>query len=120
MSKNIDEIFKEVRKVANTIALTKAGCVDCRFNNNDLCDDCAKEAFKALTEKKLVVPVSEEAIEKIIGDIHYDLLGTGTPNGKFHSKCAKAIYERQFKRDECQHQNRSMDGGCKDCADPSL
>ena len=35
--------------------------------------------------------LSVDQIEKIIGDIHYDLLGTGTPNGKFHRMCAEAI-----------------------------
>jgi len=95
MSKNIDEIFKEVRKVANTIALTKAGCVDCRFNNNDLCDDCAKEAFKALTEKELVVPLSEEAlftiIRRYVSAWEIDLVT------KSQKDLAKEIYEAQFK-----------------------
>lgn len=106
MSKNIGEIFKEVRKVANTIALTKAGCVDCRFNNNDLCDDCAKEAFKALTEGKLVVPMSEEAILKLINRAPREYpfyKGIQQPvkipvwtvsNGE--RKLAKAIYKAQF------------------------
>ncbi len=92
MSKNIDEIFKEVRKVANTIALTKAGCVDCRFNNNDLCDDCAKEAFKALTEKKLIRPMSK----KEIGYVLLAYLG----DFNFVDRLAESLYEAQFKGDE--------------------
>ncbi len=102
MSKNIDEIDRVVESV---LPKQVYETVD-DLNNGDQCEralygyDFAQSQLKqALTEKKLIRPLSEEAIEKIIGDIHYDLLGTGTPNGKFHSKCAKAIYERQFKEE---------------------
>lgn len=34
-----------------------------------------------------------DEIAKIIGDIHYDLMGTGTLNGKFHRLCAEKIFK---------------------------
>lgn len=42
------DIEKKLRAIVNTAALTKHGCVDCRYKNNDLCDECAKEAIKAI------------------------------------------------------------------------
>lgn len=100
MSKNIEEIVESVLPKRRPLRTSKRKYFDMDSGFNQGVSFCSIALTQAITEKKLVVPVSEEAIEKIIGDIHYDLLGTGTPNGKFHSKCAKAIYERQFKGDE--------------------
>lgn len=87
MSKNIEEIVGEIFP-------------EDQFHTqeniySDAVDDCRGALKQALTDKKLVVPMSEEDIEQAIYDIPEEYVDDFCDE---HIKgISKAIYERQFK-----------------------
>lgn len=93
MSKNIEDIVESVlpEQVYETVD---------DLNNGDQCEralygyDFAQSQLKqALTEKKLVVPMSEEEIKILVG-CEFNTYP------KAVIRLAKKLYERQFKGDE--------------------
>lgn len=92
MSKNIDEIVKKVIPLKETEAFEISEMFEIRANERNKCRDWLKQA---ITEKKLVVPMSENEIYTMI----HSEIGACVISSPIE-RIAKAIYERQFKGDE--------------------
>lgn len=86
MSKNIDEI-------ALKIIPDGEYWLD---QSTDLVDVCRDLLKQALTEKKLCVPMSEEEILKHF-ERYQEQHDEMNENSKLRAKCAKELYEAQFK-----------------------
>jgi len=84
MSKNIDEIVSEILP-DDYILGGASGIVQC----------CRGLLKQAITDKKLFVPMSEEAIKELVV-VHCLACDTEVWDGKIDA-FAKAIYEEQFK-----------------------
>jgi thiamine phosphate synthase YjbQ (UPF0047 family) len=103
MSKNIDEIVEEilpmiaiyVKYVGDKVYVEDVQYEEKSLMNQATCN--ARTHLKqALTEKKLVVPLSEEKIFAVLysNDLSFEVSETRL------RLVAEAIYERQFKGDE--------------------
>jgi hypothetical protein len=95
VSMNADEVVEKVLPKAKLIDRDDASYACCLgyYQAREYDREQLKQAILSgvLVPQESKPKVSVERLEKIIGDVHYDLLGKGKNNGYLHTKIAEAI-----------------------------